>query len=673
MNRWLYLFLLLFFSAAHSYSSTLDSLRNVVRATYLVNTKHAEETKLTDINTKNCIRSLRADGSWADIDYSDQSRSLWQLEKHLDRISAIAVYAYYCKGKEQKRAYDAAVKALRYWFSGHFVNSNWWYQKIGIPRRILAIAYQLEDSIPQDLYPLVVETLNVIDSDDYPARPGGDRIQIISNHAKALLWQHDEVRTPHLFAKIEAEAQFGSMEETMYDAAGGQEVRNEHRPAGRGFQSDMTFHHRGDRVDCTITYGMEVPEFYTSWAVMLRDTPWRFSTEHTRFIIDYYLDAVRWHLVNDKFVEPSAFNRELARPGKGEFNRKAITQRLISICDGYREDELRSMTVTGNHPVGCHYFWQSDYFVFKCSTYQSAVRMHSCRNANQEYPHNLEGIKNHFRGDGACHLTVSGREYDQIWPVFNFSMIPGTTSPLLTKMPPINEVQMRKSPIIFSGGITDGQLGACAMDFCSYRNDLKARKSWFFFNEGYVCIGTGISSSLPDTIITTIEQSILPRHGRYTQILNNPLIETEGMRQGSWENVTLDSEYTTAKLSLPIYSLAINHGVHPENACYAYAVSPLSTPEEAIWYKMVAQTDTVHAVTSADETVGFCVFFDPGSIEIMGHCINVEEPCILMLRGGKRYVADPTRKEYQMHITIDGERKEIRIPTWQYAGTTVEF
>jgi chondroitin AC lyase len=145
------------------------------------------------------------------------------------------------------------------------------------------------------------------------------------------------------------------------------------------------------------------------------------------------------------------------------------------------------------------------------------------------------------------------------------------------------------------------------------------------------------------------------------------------MRQGSWENVTLDSEYTTAKVSLPIYSLAINHGVHPENARYAYAVSPLSTPEGSIWYKVLTLSDTVHAVLSSDETTGFCVFFAPGSVDIMGHNISVEEPCMLMLRGGKRYIADPTRREYQLHVTIDGERKEIRIPTWQYAGTTVEF
>lgn len=663
--RLLFFVLLFLPSPLVGWTASLDSIRAIVLHSYI--------SQSSDSNAKDYIRSLRNNGSWPDIDYADKSPSLWQLEKHLHRISAIAVYAHHAKQKEQTRAFAAAISALRYWFAGGFVNPNWWYQKIGIPRLILAIAYQLDENIPDDLRPQVVEALNVIDSDDYPSRPGGDRIQVISNHAKSLLFQRDEIHTAQLFAKIEAEAQFAPIEETMYDAGGGLEVRNEHRPAGRGFQSDMTFHHRGDRVDCTLTYGMEIPEFYTQWAMILRNTQWRFAEEHTRFIIDYYLDAVRWHLVNDGYVEPSAYNRELARLEKEEFNMNSILQRLLALCDGYRQDELLAFQ-KGDPPLfGCRYFWQSGYFVFKGINYQSAVRMHSRRNANQEYAHNSEGIKNHFRGDGSCHLSVTGKEYDQIWPVFNFSMVPGTTSPLLKEMPTMKEVQLRRSPIVFSGAITDKRLGACAMDFKSYRNDLTARKSWFFFNEGYVCLGTGITSSLPDTIITTIEQSLLPRQGRYHQISHNPLIETEGMRNGSWSNVVRNAEHSSIASSQSVYSLAINHGVRPKDASYAYTVSPLSTPEGCVWYKVIAQTDTLHAVTSADESVAFGVFFAPGSIEIMGHSISVSEPCMLMLIGDKRYISDPTHLQYQLHVCVDGENKEISVPTWQFAGTTVEF
>lgn len=644
----------------------LDSLRNEVKASFL--------SQPSDTSAKSWIRTLRPDGSWPDIDYTDQSRSLWQLEKHLDRIITLAIYANVPDGLPSgKKALDAAIKALRCWFKGNYVNPNWWYQKIGIPRRLLTIAYLLDENIPDELRPQMVQALSTIDSDDYPARPGGDRIQVISNHAKVLLWQRDEMRTAQLFAKIESEAQFAPMEETMYDAAGGLEVRNEHRPAGRGFQSDMTFHHRGDRVDCTLTYGMEVPEFYTQWALLLQNTPWRFSDEHTRFVIDYYLDAVRWHLVGDEHVEPAAYNRELARPGKTEFSADEVLQRLLILCNGYREDELKAFATHANNLSGSRYFWQSDYFAFKSKSYQTAVRMHSHRNANQEYPHNSEGIKNHFRGDGACHFSVDGSEYSQIWPVFDFSMVPGTTSPLLTEMPPMNEVQMRRSPIVFSGAITDQHLGACGMDFKSYRNDLQARKSWFFFDEGYVCLGTGITSTLPDTIITTIEQSRLPRRARYTLITETPLLQSEGMRHGAWRNVVRDAEHADNEATMSVFSLAINHGVKPQNASYAYAVAPLSTPEDRAWYKVIAQTDTVHAVASTDETIAFCVFFEPGSIGIMGHSITVGEPCMLMLHDGKRYISDPTRQQYKLRVNIDGESKEVRIPTWQYAGTTVEF
>lgn len=676
MIRQFLLSLSLFCGALCLHASTMDSLRAVVCHDYVA--------LPVDDHAGGWVKTLRPDGSWPDIDYADQSRSFWQLEKHLDRISAIALYARQCgKAKEQTRARQAAVAALRYWFAGGFTNPNWWYQKIGMPRRLLAIAYQLDDSLPADLRPLMAKALAAIDSDDYPARPGGDRIQVISNHAKALLWQGDETSTVRLFAKLEAEAQFGQLEETMYDAAGGLEVRNGHRPAGRGFQRDRTFHHRGDRVDCTLTYGMEVPEFFSQWALMLRRTPWRFSDEHVRFIIDYVLDAVRWHLVGDTYAEPSALNRELARPNHTEFHHAAIVDRLLTLCDGYRRDELLAFQRADTHPVGCRYFWQSGYFVFKSEGYETAVRMHSERNANQEYPHNSEAIRNHFRGDGACHLSVSGREYDAIWPVFDFSRVPGTTSPLLSEMPPMNEVQLRRSPMTFAGGVTDGTLGACAMDFKTYRNDLRARKSWFFFPEGYLCLGSGISSSLPDTIVTTVEQSLLPRHGRYTVIDGGRLIESEGTRHGAWSHVVRGAEHETLTASRDVYALSIDHGVRPVDASYAYAVAPLSTPADARWYEIVHHDNVVHAVRSTDETVLFCVFFEPGSVTTSTDVITVGEPCILMLRDGRRYIMDPTHGEYQLHVSItprdeyaaQGDRSPIavRIPTWQYAGTTVEF
>ena len=225
----------------------------------------------------------------------------------------------------------------------------------------------------------------------------------------------------------------------MYDATGGPAVRNTYMPAGRGVQADMTFHHRGDRVNSTLTYGMELPQFFSYWAALLRDTECRFDSTGVNFVIDYYLDAVCRHLVAGRYAEPSIMNREIARPGEGVITPR-LAEKLLSVSDGYRSGELRHFADVqagkATHQASyAHHFWQSDYFVFSRPEFQTAVRIHSERNANSEAAHNSEGIRNHFRGDGACMLSVTGREYADMAPVMDFRMIPGATTPMIPYEP----------------------------------------------------------------------------------------------------------------------------------------------------------------------------------------------------------------------------------------------
>ena len=163
-------------------SAQMETIRGHVRSEFL--------SQAIDNDAYKYFKTVTSKGTWKDIDYADRSRSLWQLERHLDRLIAMAL-VYENSARKRSSDLQKITNGLRFWFDGHFRNDNWWYQKIGIPRRILNLAYILDDDIPANLHGPVSEALRVIDSDDYPARPGGDRSQVLSNHAKALLWQHD--------------------------------------------------------------------------------------------------------------------------------------------------------------------------------------------------------------------------------------------------------------------------------------------------------------------------------------------------------------------------------------------------------------------------------------------------------------------------------------------------
>lgn len=116
---------------------------------------------------------------------------------------------------------------------------------------------------------------------------------------------------------------------------------------------------------------------------------------------------------------------------------------------------------------------------------------------------------NHHKGDGANFLSVEGDEYLNIWPVYDWQKIPGATILHKPELPPANKVLMT-GVTGFVGAVTDGEYGAVAFDFISPHDFTRARKGWFFFDETYVCLGSGIESpsrTLP--VVTTINQALL--------------------------------------------------------------------------------------------------------------------------------------------------------------------
>ena len=675
-----FLFISLLFSVL-GLAAQSDHIRHHVRQEY--------RSAPADPQTIQWINTIRPDGTWADIDYQDRSRALWQLEKHLDRLVNMALYDESSAVHSPKNL-EKIVNGLRHWFVGDYHTDNWWYEKIGVPRRILTLAYVLDDDLPVTLRDTVSRALDAIDSDDHPARPGGDRIQVLSNHAKVLLWRRDIKGAVLLFKKIEAEASVAPLEDVMYDAAGGLAVRNAFRPAGRGLQADLTFHHRGDRVNSTVTYGLELPEFFTYWAQLLSDTPWHFSTCHIHMVIDFYLDGVCRHLVRGRYVEPSAFNRELARPWSGTMSSR-LSYQLLAVCGGYRAAELQHMADVQDGKADfkdsyAHHFWQSEYFVFSRPHYQTAVRLHSVRNANQEAAHNQEGLRNHFRGDGACHLSVTGTEYRGLQPVYDFRRIPGVTSPLLP-YEPLSEwgsVNILTSETVFAGAVCDSLYGAVAFDFKSERSDLRARKSWFFFDEGYVCLGSDISyHTTADTIVTTIEQcrqqSPLRRQGKWYfhggngyQILDGHAQAALKQRHGRWDNCVRGVAYAADTLSASVFTLSINHDVKPQGGHYAYAVVPGARHAVKPWYTILRNGRGIQAVESNDGGTVYVVFYQAGNIRTCAGRIRVDAPCMVMVRRGEIYVSDPSRQSATLTLTVGNTTRQISLPIKQNGGRTVK-
>lgn len=637
------------------------------------------------------VESIDESGFWSDINYKDDSRARWQLERHLDRLVAISA-AYRASGATDSTMLAAAVRGLENWFDNHYTNSNWWYAKIGVQQRMLPIAYLLDDKLPEHLRKNIDESLNNINSNDHPARPGGDRIQVISNHAKVLLWRRDFEGVDSIYAKIEKEARIAPYEDIMYDAVGGPAVRNNWRPSGRGVQADMSFHHRGDRINSTLTYGQELPIFFSYWAQLLHGSDQAFSPEAVNFVIDYFLDGVTRHYVLGRYPEPTVINREIARPG-GDHHDSHSARQLMKICDGYRYDELAraaDMLDGIDYPRESYaqHFRESDYFVYSRPAFQTAVRYHSERTANQEAAHNGEGIRNHFRGDGANMLSVTGKEYADIAPVYDFRLIPGVTSRLIPYGTPESwgNLVVLDSPISFAGAVNDSVYGAVAFDFIDGRtHDLRARKSWFFFDNEYLCLGAGINSTTADTVVTTVEQKLNPG-GQFSQdkdwyfcsgnayhIIDGSATATNTNRTGTWSNAVSNTAYQNDSITADVFTLYLDHCVAPEAAQYAYAVVPGAQKPTEHSFSILANTPSVQAVADTGANLVYIVFYEPGQLDTPFGRYGADRPCLLMAREGNVYVTDPARRYSEINIETPSDHITAQMPDGLLAGTSLKI
>jgi len=95
------------------------------------------------------IESMQEDGTWADIDYAEASRSAWSVPAHLGRVETLA-RAYRAPGSPLNgdgKVLAAAEKGLDAWLRLDPQNPNWWWNEIGVPSSLLPILLLLDEEL----------------------------------------------------------------------------------------------------------------------------------------------------------------------------------------------------------------------------------------------------------------------------------------------------------------------------------------------------------------------------------------------------------------------------------------------------------------------------------------------------------------------------------------------
>ena len=268
------------------------------------------------------------------------------------------------------------------------------------------------DVLPKDLVQRAQPIIGRANMNASGARPSGDRIVIAGILAKNLLFIGDEAGFDKIIELIEGEVKFST--------------------GKRGMQHDYSFHHREDRVNNTTSYGYgKYANTFGEWSYYVADTKYAFSTEKINHLVDYYLDGVYKQMVYGIYIDVSVKNRDITQ--KANFTPGGLDEieRLLRSTD-YRKNELQEIIQlrkgeTTPSRSFAKFFWQTEHFVFQRPGFYTTVRMFSARNRNMEEPYNGPGKPTHHRADGTNYLMLKGDEYHNIWPVYDWQKISGTT------------------------------------------------------------------------------------------------------------------------------------------------------------------------------------------------------------------------------------------------------
>lgn len=604
------------------------------------------------------IDVLQDDGRFGNIDYTTTSG---KPRTHLNNIYQLASAYVNPKNQYYNDTFirDLYIAGLKFWIKTDHRPSNWWYRSIAYPKEFAKGVILMSEEIKKDKQLLedVVKYLyydfeNRKIEDLYTEGANGADI-VISVVAAAVLIEDDE--------------RMMQLKDVMTHLLEIQPLR--------GILKDYQFaqHCGHGRQIYTLSYGREFVKSMISYIEFCNGT--KYQTGNLNIFQDFFVNAVQWLFYSGAF-DPNTMGRKISSTYQiNSWVESAERLSKIEGLDGRQMAEISKRLAGKNSLEGNRMFWRVDYMSHHGKGFMASSRMTSSRTVGNEAG-NGEGMSNYYSSNGVNYIFVTGKEYDRdYFTDFNSRQFPGITAEQDTcKVPAPEWGEFGSNGNGFAGGASDGKFGACGMILD--RRNLKAHKSWFYFNNEFVCLGSGISmSNGTGPVYTTLNQCNIDGDIRWYDGKNiNKLtsdVKTESMKwllHGKTGYIDLSQKsafHITSGKS--IMALNINHGVNPSGASYAYVVKPAVSSEKELkkyaesvtsTVKVVSNTEKTQSVYNSEDRIWSIVFYEKGMISYDGMKVETDTPCVVVwnIKNNTLSVANPYCEQKEIkNITLKVE------------------
>ena len=541
------------------------------------------KTPVTQDEVSHILQMQNRDGSFSDIDYSDQSLSQCSQTLHAIRFQRLAVYNRLNPGnKAVKRALH---KALKFWAAKMPKTNSWYYNQVNIPKAFGPGFLLFADEMSRR---------------ERRAASAIMRQAQLTRNGQNLVWEAGNLLIAGLLEKDEAMVK--EMAQIIQD-----QISPEQSAAG--IQPDWSFMQHGTQLQFG-NYGLSFAVSQAYWARAFEGTSLALQGEK-REILESYICKGIGRTVWNGFMDQNALGRQI-------FPR---SQQSKTMCLRYALKDLGlDESAIENGP---RYYPYADFGNYRADGWYASLRMQSSRTIGYEEI-NGENQKGYFSADGVLLLRRSGDEFSDIAPVWNWRHLPGTTTcdddtPLWgthTRLP------YNKSDRVF--GVVAGDIMVVAMEYD--RDSVFARKVWAFCPEGVLCMGSGISSFRDSRIITTVDQvrregeiekthGIITHNGTSYIPLGGSAFSFAGVVEGRGSWRVAAPYFSDEEICGDIFEVYIDHGIHPRNGGYSYFMAPGKSGKESATY-VAGNIDIISDTSARIDGVEFTVNWDNCEIKI---------------------------------------------------------
>ena len=317
---------------------------------------------------------------------------------------------------------------------------------------------------------------------------------------------------------------------------------------------------------------------------------------------------------------------------------------------------------------------------------------------------NLQG---YYLPTGANYIHVDGDEYFDIFPIWDWGHIPGTTSPHKDPAPE-PKTWGGYGTKSFVGGASNGKYGVAGFNLSW--DGVTGKKAWFFFDDEYVALGAGITSSSSTPINTTVNQTFSKGSvdveyelgtgtptSDGTFVLKNPnwvhhnqvgyvfpnnenVMLKNANHSGSWSEINTSTPSTI--ITDKVFSLWFDHGATPSGASYEYIVLPgyskskMQSYANSVPLKIVSNNTVQQAVHHTTKQLVGIVFHAAGTITVSNSLsIAADQPCILLydysVSPSLVTVSNPNNASITVNVTINSDSRAFSLPSGSQAGSSV--